>query len=308
MKEKICAFAPATIANVNVGFDSLGMALSGVGDKVEIKFNGLNENRIIEIISKTPLPKKPDKNCCTVVIKKMQETLRSKLCVDIRIKKGFASGSGLGSSSASSVAAAFAYNALAGNPFNSKALLNFAAEGERIACGSAHLDNVAPALLGGIVLLHENNPITLPVPKGLHAVSFFPNIEIKTSIARSIIPPKTSLTLTSWQVAAMGAFVAGLYRNDLNLIKSALKDYLIEPTRKILIPFFDEMRDAAMLQGAITFGISGSGPSVFALVPSKEIGENVKQSLEKLYEGSSISTLSFVQPISSQGGALLCNY
>lgn len=172
-QNKVCAFAPATIANVNVGFDVLGLALSSIGDKVEVTPNALKENRIVQIDNHDALPTNVNKNSCTVVIRKMQEAVENPVFVDVKIKKGFASGSGLGSSSASSAAAAFAYNALLGSPFSTEELLPFAAEGERIACGSAHLDNVSPALLGGVILLHNKKPIRLPVPKGLFAVSFF---------------------------------------------------------------------------------------------------------------------------------------
>ncbi|WP_018675560.1 homoserine kinase [Riemerella columbina] len=274
MGKTVCAFAPATIANVNVGFDVLGLALSGIGDTIEITENHLKENRVLEIISETPLPTDADKNCCTVVIRKMQEALNSDLFVDVRIRKGFASGSGLGSSSASSAAAAYAFNEIAGKPFTEEELIHFAAEGERVACGFAHLDNVSPALLGGWVLIYQGKTVRLPVPENLYAVSFFPNIEIKTSSARSIVSQKTSLSITAWQ-AAMGAFVASLYQGDEDLMRASLKDYIVEPTRKILIPFFDEMRDKALENGAITFGISGSVPSVFALegfLQSDELG------------------------------------
>ncbi|AMD85556.1 homoserine kinase [Capnocytophaga haemolytica] len=305
---KVCAFAPATIANLNVGFDVLGLALSSVGDRVEVSANGLKENRITEIISEIPLPTDPKKNSCTYVIEKMQASLGVDTYVDVRIKKGFASGSGLGSSSASSAAAAYAYNAFLGNPFQIEELLPFAAEGERIACGSAHLDNVSPALLGGIVLLHNRKPVRLPMPKELYAVSFFPKIEVKTSSSRSIVAQHASLDVVAKQVSAMGAFVVGLYSGDYQLMNSASVDYLVEPSRKILIPYFDEMRAVAMGAGGITFGISGSGPSVFALSPTLMIAEKIRNALEAIYEGSGIRTLSFVEDLKNGKGAKLCEY
>ena len=203
IQETVCGFAPATIANVNVGFDVLGISLSSVGDRVEVTPNGSQENKITFIESATPLPYAVEKNSCTVVIAAMQAQLENPVYVDVRIRKGFASGSGLGSSSASSAAAAFAYNTLMGNPFSLEELLPFAAEGERAACGSAHYDNVSPAILGGIVLLYQNNPIRLPLPKGLHAVSFFPNIEVNTASARSIVSRHVSLDIVAKQVSAM---------------------------------------------------------------------------------------------------------
>ena len=305
IQETICGFAPATIANVNVGFDVLGISLSSVGDRVEVTPNGSGENKITFIESATPLPYAVEKNSCTVVISAMQAQLENPLYVDVRIRKGFASGSGLGSSSASSAAAAFAYNTLMGNPFTLEELLPFAAEGERAACGSAHYDNVSPAILGGIVLLYQNKPIRLPLPKGLHAVSFFPNIEVNTASARSIVSRHVSLDIVSKQVSAMGAFVSGLYQEDYDLLRKAAKDFLVEPSRKILIPYFDEMKEATLSVGGITFGISGSGPSVFALAESRAVAERILAELHKIYAGQGIETLSFIEDLANGKGCRL---
>ncbi|MDO4230283.1 MAG: homoserine kinase [Capnocytophaga sp.] len=306
-KNKICAFAPATIANLNVGFDVLGLALSSIGDKVEITPNGLTHNRITQIDNHSSLPTDVNKNSCTVVIQKMQEQLGKAIYVDVKIKKGFASGSGLGSSSASSAAAAFAYNALIDNHFTREELLPFAAEGERAACGSAHYDNVSPALLGGLILLHNGAPVRLPIPEGWHTVSFFPDIEVNTSSSRSIVAKHASLDVISKQVSSMGAFIAGLYNNDLQLIRQACKDFLVEPFRKILIPYFDEMRQASMDLGGITFGISGSGPSVFAIAPNKETAEKIQSEFNVIYAGKGIETLSFIEDLQKGKGTFLCD-
>ena len=308
IQETICGFAPATIANVNVGFDVLGISLSSVGDRVEVTLNGSGENKITFIESATPLPYAAEKNSCTVVISAMQAQLENPLYVDVRIRKGFASGSGLGSSSASSAAAAFAYNTLMGNPFTLEELLPFAAEGERAACGSAHYDNVSPAILGGIVLLYQNKPIRLPLPKGLHAVSFFPNIEVNTASARSIVSRHVSLDIVSKQVSAMGAFVSGLYQEDYELLRKAAKDFLVEPSRKILIPYFDEMKEATLSVGGITFGISGSGPSVFALAESRTIAERILTELHKIYAGQGIEMLSFIEDLANGKGCRLSQF
>ncbi len=174
--KKITAFAPATIANLSVGFDVLGLALDSIGDTVEVSVNGSDKNRITEIINGVHLPMETEKNCCSVVIRKMQEQLGEYIGVDIKITKGFKSGSGLGSSSASSAAAAYAYNNLIGSPFSEQEMVVFAAEGERVACGAAHADNVAPSLMGGLVLIRSHSPIDiirLPVPKTFMRCCFF---------------------------------------------------------------------------------------------------------------------------------------
>jgi len=304
----ICAFAPATIANINVGFDVLGLTLSTIGDKVELSPNNTGENQITEIQNEPNLPFEVDKNCCTVVIRKMQEQLDLFTGVDVKIKKGFASGSGLGSSSASSAAAAFAFNDLLGKPFKREELVNFAAEGERIACGSAHLDNVAPAILGGMVLIHENDLIQLPLPDNLYVVSFFPNIKINTSDSRSILKNTVPINILSKQVANMGAFVASLYQQDIAMFSRSVKDFVIEPTRKLLIPGFDEMKQQALQNKALAFGISGSGPSVFAFAQNKKDALNINSCLKEIYLDSGIQTQSYVELLSNHNGARITNY
>ena len=228
--------------------------------------------------------------------------------VNVKIKKGFASGSGLGSSSASSAAAAFAFNELLGKPYKKKELVAFAAEGERIACGSPHLDNVAPAILGGMVLVHENDLIQLPLPDNLYVVSFFPNIKINTSDSRSILKNMVPINILSKQVANMGAFVASLYQQDIAMFSRSLKDFVIEPTRKLLIPGFDEMKQQALQNNALAFGISGSGPSVFAFAQNKKDALNINSCLQEICLDNGIQTQSYVEPLNNHNGARITNY
>ncbi|NCP20639.1 MAG: homoserine kinase [Flavobacteriales bacterium CG_4_9_14_0_2_um_filter_35_242] len=302
----IRAFAPATIANINVGFDVLGLALNELGDTVELIDNHSDKNKIIEIKNGANLPFEVDENCCSVVIKKMQEALNNFKGVDIKIVKGFAAGSGLGSSSASSAAAAFAYNSYLGKPFKSEELIAFAAEGERVACGAAHTDNVAPALLGGIVLSKGKNPkdyIKLPVLEGLYVVTLFPNIKVKTSDSRKLLKETIPMTTVSRQVALMGAFVVSLYQNDFDLFSASLHDLIVEPMRKLLIPKFDELKQTALDNKALAFGISGSGPSVFAFARDEATAISIKNALEKVYENTGIITESYINKLSEKSGA-----
>jgi len=307
-KQSICAFAPATIANLNVGFDILGMALSTVGDKVKVTLNSSSENKILQIINGPGIPTDSAKNCCSVVIQKMQEKLGSTEKVDIRINKGFPSGSGLGSSSASSAAAAFAYNELMGTPFSLEELVLFASEGERVACGSAHLDNVAPAILGGLVLVQNQNLIRLPIPESLFAVSFFPQVEVKTADSRSVLKSEISLQTSSHQTALTASFVSSLYENDLERFSESMKDIIVEPQRKNLIPRFDEMKESAFKNGALAFGISGSGPSVFAFANSKNQADKIESELKSVFAGSDIATMSFTESVHGNKGARLTTF
>jgi len=306
-----CAFAPATIANVSVGFDVLGLALNSIGDKVEVTFNSTSENIITEMLNGEGLPQESEKNCCTVVIREMQVALDDFRGVDVRIKKGFASSSGLGSSSASSAAAAFAYNQLIGEPFNNNELIAFAAFGEKAACGSAHVDNVAPAILGGLVLAKNSNPvefIKLPILENLYVVTFFPQIKISSSDSRGILKKTVPVEVVSKQVSMMGTFVASLYQNDLELFSLSLRDLIVEPIRSQLIPKFAEMRLEATNNGALAFGISGSGPTVFAFAPSLESANQIKDALGKVYADTGIPTQSHVDALANNSGARVANY
>lgn len=304
--KKVCAFAPATIANLSVGFDVLGLALDSIGDKVEVAYNDTNENRVLEIRNGAKLPTSPSENCCTVVIKKMQEKLNTSKGVDVRIEKGFKSGSGLGSSSASSAAAAFAYNELAGRPFSEQELVVFAAEGERVACGAAHADNVAPAVMGGLVLVRAHSPIDivrLPIPQDLYAVLLFPDVEINTADSRAVMQNSISLKSACNQWANLGAFVASLYQNDLGLMARSFQDFVAEPVRSTFIPKFNALKKAALESKAIGFGISGSGPSVFALAKGREQADYIKNQMAAVFEGTSVKTLSFVESLNNNQGS-----
>lgn len=304
--KSIRAFAPATIANFNVGYDVLGASLNNIGDEVVLTINGTKTNAITEIENGDFLPKEVNKNCCSVVIRKMQEVLGEYKGVDIRIVKGFASGSGMGSSSASSAAAAFGYNELVGRPFTKKELIKFAAEGERVACGSAHVDNVAPSILGGFVLATGSDVdclIELPVLDDLYAITLFPKISIKTSDSRGILKDNIGLSTASQQVALMGAFVSSLYDNDIKRFSSSLQDLMIEPIRSLLIPKFEEMRTTVHNNGGLAFGISGSGPSVFAICKGEENGLVVKKALEDVYEDLDIESQTYINALTKESGA-----
>jgi homoserine kinase len=304
--KSVTAFAPATLANFNVGYDILGLSLNNIGDEVELTFNGTDENKITQITNGDNLPYDVDKNCCSVVIRKMQEAQSDFRGVDIRLTKGFAAGSGLGSSSASSAAAAYGYNTIIGSPYSNKDLVAFAAEGERVACGSAHVDNVAPSILGGIILARGKNPsdiIELPLIDNLYAITLYPNISVNTSDSRLILKTDVPLATFSKQVAFMGTFVASLYEKDLRLFADSMQDLVIEPMRSLLIPKFREMKIAALEKKALAFGISGSGPSVFAIAEGEENAQNIETALKEVYEEVDISIQTYINALAKDSGA-----
>jgi homoserine kinase len=227
---------------------------------------------------------------------------------DIEIHKKIKPGSGIGSSAASAAGAVFAANELMGKPFTKHQLIPFAAEGERVACGSPIADNVAPALLGGFTLVKSTDPIKvieLPSIHGLYATIIHPQIEIKTSLSRDILPQNVSLKNAVKQWANVGAFVHALHTNDHELFADSLKDYIVEPHRSKLIPRFNEVIQASVHAGALGGGISGSGPSIFTFSKDVQIAENVSNAINEVYSKTEIPYHVYTSKINEKGVKIL---
>jgi homoserine kinase len=250
------------------------------------------------------LPMETTQNVAGVAGLALLEALGSDAGFDIKIDKRIKAGSGIGSSAASSAGAVWAINHLLGNPFTTKELIPFAMEGERLASGVAHADNVAPALLGGFSLVRSTDPldvISLPSPSELYATVIHPQIEIKTADSRRILKSNLSLKDAITQWGNVGGLVAGLYREDYELIGRSLQDVVIEPVRSILIPGFNEIKAAALNAGALGGGISGSGPSVFALSKGKDKALKVADAIRLAYEPFGISFDIHISNINEKG-------
>ncbi len=304
MNTKICAFAPATIGNISCGFDVLGLALKGLGDIVEVMFADHGDIKITKILGDSSLSVDTNLNVCGVVANKMMNQTGRNNGIDIRINKGIKAGSGLGSSSASSVATACAVNILLGKPFKTRELLEFSVEGEQVASGSRHADNISPCLLGGITLVRNHDTldvISLPVPVDLYAVVLTPDFVINTRDARQMLSPEIALSTAKQQWANLAAFVAGIYRSDYELMSRSMEDLIAEPVRSRLIPGFDDLRQAALKMDAIGFGISGSGPAVFALTKGKKTALEVKNALGEAYTGTGMAYSAFISPVNNTG-------
>ena len=283
--KSIRVFCPGTIANVSCGFDVLGLSLAGVGEYMNVTQTPTKGITISEITGQD-LPLETAKNVAGVAGLALLEALGSEAGFDIKIEKKIKAGSGIGSSAASSAGAVWAINHLLGNPYTTIELIPFAMEGERLASGVAHADNVAPALLGGFTLVRSTDPldvVSLPSPRELYATVIHPQIEIKTADSRRILKSSLSLKDAITQWGNVGGLVAGLYREDYELIGRSLQDVVIEPVRSILIPGFDEIKAAALNAGALGCGISGSGPSVFALSKGADKAHEVAQQLKEVY-------------------------
>lgn len=301
--KSIRVFCPGTIANVSCGFDVLGLSLAGVGDYMTVTQTAIKGITISEILGQD-LPMETTQNVAGVAGLALLEALGSDAGFDIKIDKRIKAGSGIGSSAASSAGAVWAINHLLGDPFTTKELIPFAIEGERLASGVAHADNVAPALLGGFTLVRSTDPldvISLPSPSALYATVIHPQIEIKTADSRRILKSNLSLKDAITQWGNVGGLVAGLYREDYELIGRSLQDVVIEPVRSILIPGFNEIKEAALNAGALGGGISGSGPSVFALSKGKDKALKVADAMRHAYEPFGISFDIHISNINEKG-------
>ena len=285
MKE-LKVFAPATVANVSCGFDILGLCLDSVGDEMVIRKSEKKGVRITKIIGQD-LPLEADKNVAGVAVLSLLEKLEADVGFEIEIDKKIKPGSGIGSSAASSAGAVFAVNELLGKPFSTQELVSFAMQGEKLASGTAHADNVAPALFGGFTMVTSYDPlnvIKIDAPEELFATVIHPQIEVKTADSRSVLKQNVSLKTLVSQMGNFGGLVSGLYTKDYELIGRSLHDEIIEPNRSILIPAFDEVKESCLENGALGSGISGSGPSIFALSRGEEVANKVAQGMSEIYE------------------------
>jgi len=311
VKTEVRVFAPATVANMICGFDILGFAVDSPGDEVYMLRSDTPGVRIRSIQGdQGRLPLDPDKNTVSACVKSLLQALGllDQIGVEIDLIKHMPIGSGLGSSSASTVAGLFAINALLGNPFSKNELMPFCVEGERLACGHGHADNVAPALMGGITLIRGYDPldiINLPVPEDLVAGIVFPQVDVPTRDARQLIKEKVALKDAVVQWGNIAGLIAGLFRNDYELISRSLNDVLIEPTRAILIPEFYQMKKIALQAGVLNFGISGSGPSVVAISRGKEKAQLAVDEIQQHLTAMGIESLQFVSAVNTQGPRIL---
>ena len=303
MKNELKIFAPATVANVACGFDVLGFCLDSIGDEMIIRKTDKKGIRITKIEG-YDLPLNPEKNVAGVSALAMYENASPDCGFEIEIKKKIKPGSGIGSSAASAVGSVFAMNELLGRPYNKTQLTYFAMKGEALASQSEHADNLAPALFGGFTLVKSTLPLEIlqiPTPEELYATIIHPQIEIKTSEARAILPEKVTLKNAITQWANVGSLIHALHSSDYQLIHRSLQDIIVEPYRKQLIPFFDNIKIAAMNAGALGCAISGSGPSIFALSKGKAMANQVKEAFDDVYSNTNIDFETYVSKINTEG-------
>lgn len=310
MNAGLKVFAPASVANVACGFDVLGFALEKPGDEIIVRFSDKPGLRITTITgAKGKLPFEVEKNTAGFAAQRLLEHLgETERGIEMEIHKKMPFGSGLGSSAASAVAGVMAVNELLKRPLEKRELLHFAVLGEQLADGAYHADNVAPSLIGGMILIRNNASLDvhrLPLPQGLYASVLYPHVKILTKDARAVLSDQVSLSKCIEQSGNLAGLVVGLYNADLGLISRSLNDVIIEPQRAQLIPHFYDVKEAALNAGAMGCSISGAGPSIFALSTNSLIAENVGTAMEKVMYDANIPNELFVSPI-NQEGAIKC--
>jgi len=311
MKAGIKVFAPASVANVACGFDILGFALEKPGDEIIARFNpeikGLKITKITG--AKGKLPYDLERNTAGFAALKLLEFLgKEEEGIELEIHKKMPFGSGLGSSAASAAAGVMAINELLNKPLEKRALLPFAVLGEQIADGAYHADNVAPSLIGGIILIRNNKDLDvhrLPVPDGLYATVIHPQIQILTKDARDVLSDQVSFKLHIEQSGNLASLVVGLYQSDFDLIKRSLVDLIVEPQRAPLIPGFYQVKKNALEAGALGCSISGAGPSIFALSANSLIAEKVGEAMGEVFSKSGIEYELYCSKINQEGAIKL---
>jgi homoserine kinase len=311
MNRRIRVFAPATIANLGPGFDVLGLALSRPGDEVEAE---LSDRPGVEIVDVTgdagALSRDADKN---VVGRAAADVLRragARQGVRLWLHKQMPLASGLGSSGASSAAGAFAANELLGRPLSGADLVASAMEGERAASGTPHADNVAPSVMGGIVLVRSYQPldiIRLPLPDALHVSVVHPHCEVSTAEARRLVKGRTyPLDEIVVNLGNIAALVAGLASGDLALVGRSIEDRLVEPLRARLIPGFETVRKAALGAGGLGCSIAGSGPSVFAFASTASAAADIGAAMQAAFRAAAgLESDLFAGKVSSRGACVI---
>lgn len=312
MSDWVTAFAPASIGNVGVGFDTLGLAIADVGDRVlarRVDGRGVTiaEVRGIDGELHPYLSTNAAQNTASIAAQALLDAHGGDLGIELKVHKGVPLQSGMGSSAASAVAAVVATNALLDTPLKVDALLPYALEGEKFASGGLHADNVAPSLVGGLVLCPQillPQFVRLPTPNGVSAVLLHPDLQVNTAQARKALA--RSVPIQQWidQQGLLAGFVAACAANDLDLLARSLRDIIVEPQRSANVACFDAVVQAAERSGALGWSLSGSGPSLFALCRNGD-ARNTASAMEHACRSQGIACQSWVSPMDAPGARLM---
>jgi len=301
MKE-VKVFAPATIANLVCGFDILGMAINSPFDDMTLSLRD-EPGICIKHTDEYNLPEATEKNVAGVSLQALMDDYKKPVGFNLTIHKNIKPGSGLGSSAASAAGAVVAANHLLGNIFSKEDLVRFAMNGEKLAGGVKHADNVSPCIYGGVTLVRSIFPLDI-IP--LNSPDLFvsivhPQIEVRTSDSRQILRKEVLLKDAIKQWGNIGGLITGFMKNDCELIGRSLEDVIVEPVRSILIPGFDEVKSKCKNAGALGGGISGSGPSIFMLSKEEETADKVEAIMKEIYEKIGVDYKTYVTQINPHG-------
>lgn len=300
--DEIRVLAPATVSNVVCGFDCLGFALKEPFDEMLVRKIPEREIRITNR-DEFDLPTDPAKNVAGVALRALLDVAGADFGFEIEMTKHIKPGSGIGSSSASSCGAVSAANRLLGDRFSKSELVEFAMEGEKLASGAKHADNVAPCIFGGFVLVRSVDPldvVPLDFPP-LFVTVIHPQIEIKTADARAILPKDVALGTAVRQWSNLGAFIAALAKGEYELLARSMQDLIVEPARKSLIPEFEAVKAASIKAGSLGGGISGSGPSMFMLSKDEKTAESVEAAMQQVYSRTGIEFKTYISEVNAEG-------
>tara|TARA_B100001123_G_scaffold114707_1_gene133711 strand:- start:4760 stop:5710 length:951 start_codon:yes stop_codon:yes gene_type:complete len=311
MKNRLRVFAPASASNLGPGFDVLGLALEQPGDIVEAERSGASGVEIVEVTGAPTLSVDPSKNTAAIAARAVLDRIEPAKRTGVRlwVHKRMPLASGLGSSAASSVAGAVVVNELCAGGLSRHALVDCALEGEKAVSGTAHADNVAPSLLGGIVLIRSYTPldlVSLPVPEALRIVVIHPHAQVQTSTARQLVTDRHfTIKQAVSNLGNVAALVAALHSGDLRLFGRSIHDALVEPIRAPLVPGFAEVKTAALTAGALGCSISGSGPSVFAFAAADGPAERIAETMQEAFLKAGVTSDRFIGRVNTTGARVL---
>ncbi len=308
MHAHVAAFAPATVANVGIGFDILGHTVEAVGDRVRLRRIEEAEVRILAVTGIAgDLPVEPGSNTAGRALQAMRAALGLPFGFEIEIEKGIPLASGMGGSAASAVAAVVAANAVIEDPAPRLKLLEFAMQGEIVASGSVHVDNIAPCLFGGLVLtvgIDHPRVKQIPVPAAIRCVLVHPHMHLGTREARAVLKSDVSRSDFVWQTANLAGFISGCYSNDLDMIRDSFNDVIIEPQRQTLIPGFKDVQRSAMDHGALGCSISGAGPAIFAWSEIQN-AERVRAAMTAAFLAHGLESDSWISSLDNAGARVV---
>jgi len=301
------AFAPATVGNVGVGFDLLGHSVLSIGDRVTV--NRLDEPvvTVSSASSDSVLPTDPATNTAGAGLLRLIADLQLPFGFEVVLEKGIPLGSGMGGSAASAAGAILAANRLLPNSLDQAQLLCYGMYGEEVATGSYHADNLAPCLLGGLVLVLGRSPlevVRIPVPDSLYCVVVHPRLRVDTRDARRVLPPDIGLHQHVEQAGRLAGVIAGCYAGDLELIGRSLEDLIVEPRRAPLVTGFAGVKRAALEGGALGCSLSGSGPSLFAWCEGEASAERIRERMVAAFAGAGVESRGWVSPVNAPGARI----